>query len=316
MRFMSSARLLRLLSLLQTPRDWSGTELAVRLEVDARTVRRDVQKLRDLGYPVHATPGAAGYRLGAGARLPPLLLDDDEAVAVAVGLRTAAAGTVAGIEDSSLRALSKLEQVLPSRLRHRIAALHSATVTMPAAGPSVDPDVLTAIAATVRDHHRLRFDYESHDGATSVRDTEPHRLVHTGRRWYLIGWDTDRADWRTYRVDRLTPRVPTGPRFTPRTAPDAVEFLSRGVSTAPYRYQATVVLHTAPETAAERISPTVGVVEAIDAGTCRLHTGSNSLDELAVYIGLFDFPFRVEEPAELVTRIRDLAARLTEASAT
>ena len=311
----TSARLLRLLSLLQTPRDWTGADLAQRLDVDVRTVRRDIDKLRTLGYPVHATPGIAGYRLGAGAKLPPLLLDDDEAIAVAIGLRTAAAGTVAGIEETSLRALAKLEQVLPSRLRNRLNLMRSTTVTVPTTGPTVDPDTLTALATACRDNHQLRFDYQSHDGTSSVRRAEPHRLVHTGRRWYLIGWDLDRADWRTYRVDRMQPRSPTGPRFTPRQPPDLdlAGYLSRGVSTAAYRYRARITLHTPVETAAEYIPATIGVVEAIDSQTCLLHTGSNSLDELALYIGLFGFRFQVHEPPELIAHIRDLAARLTEA---
>jgi predicted DNA-binding transcriptional regulator YafY len=308
----TSARLLRLLSLLQSPRDWTGAELAERLDVDVRTVRRDIDKLRTLGYPVDATPGVAGYRLGAGAKLPPLLLDDDEAVAVALGLRTAAGGTIAGIEDSSLRALAKLEQVLPARLRYRVSMLQAATVTVPAGGPTVDPDVLTAVAAAIRDNHRLRFDYRTHDGATSLRATEPHRLVHTGRRWYLVGWDVDRADWRTYRVDRLLPRIPTGPRFTPREAPDAdlTGYLSRGVTTAPYRYAARITLRVAADVAAERIAPTVGVIEAVDAECCVLRTGSDSLDELAIYVAGFGFPFQVHEPPELVAHLRELAARL------
>jgi predicted DNA-binding transcriptional regulator YafY len=311
----TSARLLRLLSLLQTPRDWTGADLAQRLDVDVRTVRRDVDKLRSLGYPVHATPGVAGYRLGAGAKLPPLLLDDNEAIAVAIGLRTAATGTVAGIEETSLRALIKLEQVLPSRLRNRLNLMHSVTVTVPATGPTVDPDTLTAIATACRDHHQLRFDYQTHDGTTSVRRAEPHRLVHTGRRWYLIGWDLDRADWRTYRVDRMRPRIPTGPRFTPRQPPDLdlAGYLSRGMSTAAYRYQARITLHAPVEAAAERIPATIGVVEAIDSQTCLLYSGSNSLDELALYVGLFGFRFQVHEPPELIAHIRDLAARLTEA---
>ncbi|WP_107659400.1 helix-turn-helix transcriptional regulator [Nocardia suismassiliense] len=310
----TSARLLRLLSLLQTPRDWTGTDLAERLEVDVRTVRRDIDKLRNLGYPVDATPGVAGYRLGAGAKLPPLLLDDDEAVAGAIGLRTAAGGTITGIEDSSLRALTKLEQVLPSRLRHRVSLLQSVTVTGSAGGPTVDPDTLTAIAGAIRDSHRLRFDYRSHDGTTSLRTTEPHRLAHTGRRWYLIGWDVDRADWRTYRADRLHPRIPTGPRFTPRAAPDVdlSGYVSRGVSSAPYRYTASITLGVPAEVAADRIAPTVGVIEAADAETCLLRTGSNSLDELAIYVATFGFPFRVHEPPELVTHIRELSARLAE----
>ncbi|MBP2329805.1 putative DNA-binding transcriptional regulator YafY [Kibdelosporangium banguiense] len=311
---MTSARLLRLLSLLQTTRDWTGADLAERLEVDIRTVRRDIERLRNLGYPVIATPGLAGYRLGAGAKLPPLLLDDEEAIAVAVGLRTAATGTIAGIEESSLRALAKLEQVLPSRLRHRVSMLNSVTVTLPSRGPVVDPDVLTAMAAACRDHMRLRFDYVSHDGSESLRTTEPHRLVHTGKRWYLVGWDIDRADWRTFRVDRVRPRIPTGPRFTPRDAPDAAEHLSRGVSTSVYRYQAKITLQVPAEVAAERVSPTVGVIEAVDERSCLLHTGSNSLDEIVVYVGLFDFPFTVHEPPELITRVRELAARLSQAT--
>ncbi|MFD0366083.1 helix-turn-helix transcriptional regulator [Nocardia sp. GCM10030253] len=311
----TSARLLRLLSLLQTPRDWTGAELAERLEVDARTVRRDIDKLRNLGYPVEATAGVAGYRLGAGAKLPPLLLDDDEAVAVAIGLRTAAGGTITGIEDSSLRALTKLEQVLPSRLRYRVSLLHSTTVTVPAAAATVDPDILTAVAATIRDNHRLRFDYRSHDGTASLRTTEPHRLAHTGRHWYLIAWDLDRADWRTYRVDRLHPRIPTGPRFTPREAPDMdlAGYVSRGVTTSPYRYSARITLHVPAAVAADRIAPTVGVIEPIDDRTCLLRTGSNSLDELAIYVGLFGFPFHIHEPPELIDTVRALAARLTTA---
>ncbi|WP_067533303.1 helix-turn-helix transcriptional regulator [Nocardia crassostreae] len=312
----TSARLLKLLSLLQTPRDWTGADLAERLEVDIRTVRRDIEKLRTLGYPVHAVAGAAGYRLGAGAQLPPLLLDDYEAVAVAMGLRTAAGGTIAGIEESSLRALAKLEQVLPSRLRHRVSALQSATVAMPAGGPVVDPETLTAIAAAIRDRHRLRFDYRSHTGDDTRRTAEPHKLVHTGRRWYLIAWDVNRADWRTYRVDRLTPKTPTGPRFAPREGPtgDLFSFVSQAISSAPYRYHARVVLHTSAQRAAERIAPTVGAVETIDENTCVLHTGANSLDELAFYIGVFGFEFHVEEPPELVERVRELAARLDRAT--
>ena len=311
----TSARLLRLLSLLQTPGEWTGVELAQRLAVDVRTVRRDIQKLRDLGYPVHAIPGAAGYRLGAGTKLPPLLLDDEEAVAVAVGLRTAASGAVTGIEETSLRALAKLEQVLPARVRHRVNVLNEVTVTISAAGPTVDPDVLTAIATACREHERLRFDYHRHDGTDSVRETEPHRLVHTGRRWYLVGWDTDRQDWRTYRVDRIRPHIPTGPRFDPRPAPDVdlAGYLARGVSSAVYRYQARITLEVPAEAAAERIPPTVGVLEAVDPHTCVLHTGSNSLDEIAVYVALFGFRFRIHEPPELIAHIRALAARLSDA---
>jgi predicted DNA-binding transcriptional regulator YafY len=203
----TSARLLRLLSLLQARAEWSGAELAEELGVTTRTVRNDVQRLRDLGYPVQASPGVGGgYRLGAGAALPPLLLDDEEAVAVAVGLRTAAGASVTDIQETSIRALAKLEQVLPSRLRHRVHALQAATVEIPAPGPTVDAAVLTAVAAACRDDQRLRFDYRDHDGSASVRTVEPHRLVHDRGRWYLVAWDRDRADWRTFRADRIQPR--------------------------------------------------------------------------------------------------------------
>jgi predicted DNA-binding transcriptional regulator YafY len=313
----TSARLLRLLALLQTRRDWAGAELAERLGVTARTVRRDVDRLRSLGYPVHATSGVAGgYRLGAGAALPPLLLDDDEAVAVAVGLRTAAGGTVAGIEETSVRALAKLEQVLPSRLRHRVNALQSAMVPLRGGGPKVEAETLTAIAAACRDQQRLRFDYRSHDGTGSVRTVEPHRLVHTGRLWYLVAWDVDRREWRTFRVDRLRPRTPVGPRFVARTPPDpdVAAYTSWAVSTAAYRYRGRFTLHAPAAAVAERVSPGSATVEAIDERTCRLHTGSNSLDALAIYVGLMGIDFEVHEPPELVAHVRALAERLGRAA--
>jgi len=311
----TSARLLRLLSLLQTPRDWTGAELAERLEVDVRTVRRDVDKLRALGYPVNAARGVAGYRLGAGTTLPPLLLDDEEAVAVAVGMRTAASGGVAGVEEASLRALTKLETVLPSRLRHRVDGLRTVTVTIPPGVATVDPDVLMAVAAAARAHEQLRFDYRSSDGGETLRRTEPHRLVRTGRRWYLLAWDLDRGDWRTFRVDRLRPRIPTGPRFVPRELPpDLPGHVGRGITTSAYRYRARFTLHVPIEVAADRIAPTVGTLEAIDERSCTLHAGSNSLDELALYVGLFGFPFDVHEPPELVAHVRELAVRLAAAA--
>src|SRR6266852_1803753 len=205
----TSARLLRLLSLLEARRDWTGPQLAERLGVTTRTVRNDVERLRQLGYPVDAAPGVSGgYRLGMGAALPPLLLDDDEAVAVAIGLRTAAGGAVAGIEESSVRALAKLERLLPSRLRRRIGTLAAAMIALPGSGAPVEAGVLTAIAAACRDHERLRFDYHAHDGADTVRLTEPHRLVSSGRRWYLLAWDVDKRDWRTFRVDQMGLRLP------------------------------------------------------------------------------------------------------------
>ena len=283
----TSARLLRLLSLLQTRRDWSGAELAERLQITPRTVRRDIDRLRALGYPVLATAGTAGYRLGAGADVPPLLLDDDEAVAVAMGLRTAAGGSITGIEETSVRALAKVEQVLPSRLRHRINALQSVTVPMANTGPTVDPSTLTAIAAACRDSLRLRFDYRTHDGTSSIRTTEPHLQ-----------------------------RTPTGPRFTPRTPPDPdiSGYTSRAISTSASRYQARFTMHVSAETAAERIAPTTGALEPIDEASCTLRAGSNSLDELAIYVTTKGFDFQVHEPPELVEHVKTLAARLARAA--
>jgi predicted DNA-binding transcriptional regulator YafY len=307
----TSARLLRLLSLLQARADWSGPELADELGVTTRTVRNDVQRLRDLGYPVHASPGVGGgYRLGAGAALPPLLLDDEEAVAVAVGLRTAAGGGVTDIQETSVRALAKLEQVLPSRLRHRVQALQAATVEVPAPGPTVDAAVLTALAAACRDHQRLRFDYRDHDGSASVRSVEPHRLVHDRGRWYLVAWDSDRADWRTFRADRIQPRIPTGPRFVPREPPggDVVAYLRRGVGSATWRYRARVKVHAPASLVAGRLPPAV-LVDAVDERTCIIDAGSDTPQMLAVYLGMLDVDFEVDGPPELVEQLATLAAR-------
>ncbi|MGN9785359.1 helix-turn-helix transcriptional regulator [Nonomuraea sp. ZG12] len=311
----TSARLLKLLSLLQTHRDWSGSELADRLGVTGRTVRRDVDRLRELGYPVHATAGLSGYRLGAGHDLPPLLLDDEEAVAVAVGLRTAAQGSVTGIEETSLRALAKLERVLPTRLRHRVNALQSMTV--PLTGPAtVGADTLSAIAAACRDHESLRFDYSKPDGTAGTRTVEPYRLVATGRRWYLVAYDTGRDDWRVFRVDRLRLRTPGGPRFTPREPPDPdlAGYASRMISNAPYRYQGRVTVHAPAEAVAERVTPAAATVVPVDAATCLLIGGSNSLDELALWLASLGVPFEVHEPPELTAHLQVLSDRLADAA--
>src|SRR5438105_7498993 len=213
----TSSRLLELLSLLQGRRDWPGEELAERLEVSGRTVRRDMERLRQLGYPVESLTGPAGhYRLRAGSAMPPLLLDDEEAIAIAVGLRTAARASVTGIEETAVRALVKLEQVLPAHLRRRVGALGAATFTLPATGPTVDPQHLTTIAAACRESECLRFAYRRRDGADSRREVEPHSLVNHGRRWYLVAWDRRREDWRTFRVDRLAGPASTGVRFKAR----------------------------------------------------------------------------------------------------
>jgi predicted DNA-binding transcriptional regulator YafY len=308
----TSARLLRLLSLLQSRREWTGPELAQRLEVSERTVRNDVERLRALGYPVLANRGSVGgYRLGAGAQLPPLLLDDEEAVATVLGLR--AATGLSGVEEVSLRALAKVERVLPPRLRRRVAALSEFALRVPddTPAPQVDAEVLTTLASSCRDAERLRFDYRTHRGGESRREVEPYRLIAWGRRWYLLAWDVERGDWRTFRVDRITPRVPTGPRFVPRPLPaeDITAYLSGRVSAAAWRYRARVLVHAPASEVAPRIPAAAGHVEARDTTTCVLHTGSDSLDGLAVHLGLLGFDFTVTEPPELVDRIAELAAR-------
>ncbi|MFI1417666.1 helix-turn-helix transcriptional regulator [Streptomyces sp. NPDC020731] len=310
----TSARLLRLLSLLQTPRVWPGSELAERLGVSGRTVRNDIDRLRELGYPVDATRGAVGgYRLGAGAAMPPLLLDDEEVVAVTVALRTAAQGAVPGTEETSLRALAKLEQVLPSRLRRRVRTLQAYTVAVPSDRPvpTVSADVLTTLVSACRDRERLRFDYLDHVGSATRRVVEPYRAVNWGRRWYLVAWDVERENWRIFRADRIQPRTPTGPRFAPREPPggDIAAYVSRRVSSTAWRYHARVTVHAPATAVIERINPAVGTVEAIDADSCVLTTGADTVQVLAVHLGMLDFDFDVTEPAELVTHLRRLADR-------
>jgi len=319
----TSARLLRLLSLLQSRR-WTGTELAEKLGVSGRTVRTDVERLRHLGYPVLAGRGSnGGYRLGAGATLPPLLLDDDEAVAVVVGLRAAASGTsggtVTGIGESALQALTKVEQILPSALRRKVSALSSQLVAVPPdrATTTVDPSVLTHLAALCRDQQRLRFDYRTHSGTDTVRTVEPYRLVNWGRRWYLVAFDVDSQDWRTFRVDRMSPRTPTGPHFTARDLPDQdlAAYVARRTSAAAWRYRTRVTVHASAEYVLDRINPAVGTVAAIDAHSCLLDTGADSLDTLAVYLGMLGVEFSVTDPPELLDHIRTLADRYRRACA-
>jgi len=313
----TSARLLRLLSLFQVQRYWSGADLSDRLDVTARTLRRDVDRLRSLGYPVHSTSGTAGgYQLGAGATLPPLLLDDDEAVAVALGLRTSAS-SVTGIEEASMRALMKLEQVLPPRLGHRVAALHAFIVPLGSRdstnrGSTVDAERLSAIAGACRDQEGIRFSYNNRTGAPSARIVEPHRLVHTGYRWYLVAWDLVRKDWRTFRVDRIEGKLKTSTRFKPRKPPDGdfAAFVSKSLSQVPYPYQARVTLDVPVDAVAKRIPPSAGVLEAIDDSSCMLRTGSHSLEGITIHLSLLGVGFRVHEPPELIDYIRQLTERL------
>jgi predicted DNA-binding transcriptional regulator YafY len=313
------SRLLRLLSLLQTPRDWTGAELASRLEVSPRTIRNDIERLRALGYPVHATRGSVGgYRLEAGTSMPPLLLEDDEAVAVAIGLRTATGGAVTGIEETSLRALAKLEQVLPPRLRRQVSTLQQVTVRVARRrpGPTVDPSMLTELARLAREHFTLRFDYSDRREQASQRRVEPYRIVSAGPRWYLVAWDLERDAWRTFRVDRMRPGLSPGPRFSPRELTDAQVdgLVSRGVPPEARRHQARIIVRCPATELAERIGPWVGRITAIDENSCTLDTGADNLDHLANYLGFLGADFSVVEPPELVDQVRKLAARFAAAS--
>jgi predicted DNA-binding transcriptional regulator YafY len=313
----TSSRLLELLSLLQGRRDWPGNELAARLDVSGRTIRRDMDRLRRLGYPVESLSGpAGGYRLRAGSAMPPLLLDDEEAIAIAVGLRTAARASVTGIEETAVRALVKLEQVLPAHLRRRVAALGAATYTLPVAGPTVDPQHLTVIAAACRDSECLRFGYRSRDGIDSRREVEPHSLVNHGRRWYLVAWDRGRDDWRTFRVDRLATPASTGVRFVARSLPekDAAAYVERSITGAPNRFEARVTLHVAAEEITSRVPAYWGTIEPLDAHTCEYRTGDDDLRWLALRVAMLGVDFDVHEPPELVEHLRTLASRLRRAA--
>jgi predicted DNA-binding transcriptional regulator YafY len=309
---MRSSRLLTLLSLLQARRDWPGGELAGRLDVSRRTIRRDVERLRELGYPVESLTGpAGGYRLAAGTAMPPLLLDDDEAIAIAVGLRTAARASVTGIEETSVRALVKLEQVLPAHLRRRVQALGASTAILPAGGPTVDPQVLTVLAGACRDRECVRFGYRARDGAFGRREVEPHALVNRGRRWYLVCWDRGRDDWRTFRVDRIEEPSALAVRFAGRALPadDPAAFVEQRFVSLPSRYEARLTLF-AP---AESIRTPWGTVTPIDDERCEYRTGDDDLGWLAIRVAMLGVEFEVHEPPELVEQLRTLAGRLARA---
>jgi predicted DNA-binding transcriptional regulator YafY len=315
----TSARTLRLLSLLQSHRYWQGTELAERLEVSLRTLRRDIDRLRELGYPVEAQRGVdGGYQLAAGAALPPLVIDDEEAVALAVGLQTAAQSPVEGIAESSLRVLAKVVQVMPTRLRRRIDALRAMTVAAVWDGPAkagIDPVALTAVALACRDNEGLRFSYTAADGRHSDRHTEPHRLVCYGRRWYLVAYDLTRHDWRSFRVDRLTTPQSTGSRFRPRDLPaaDAAEFVRAGLVenfSRPYRVE--VLVDAPAATVRERIGRW-STVEEVGPEQCRVRMTVESLDWPTMALGSLDADFRVLDPPELLDQIHRWGARFNRA---
>lgn len=313
-----TGRALQLLSLLQTHRLWRGADLAERLEVTERTVRRDIDRLRGLGYPVDATSGTeGGYRLATGAHVPPLVLDDDEAVAVAIGLRYAAGAAIGGMEESSLRALTKVEQLLPDRLRRRVSALHSSVTSLLWAADDivVDPEALSVLAAACRDREEVRFDYQRRDGEDSRRLVEPHQFVTAGRRWYLVAWDQRRHDWRTFRLDRLREARLAGRRFEPRQIPggDAASFVATSLGSMPRRHEATLAIDA-------EFAELEDVLEWIDhtpvetgAETSLIKIRGDDLAGLAMMIARIALvaPVTVMEPAELTGTVGQLATHLT-----
>jgi predicted DNA-binding transcriptional regulator YafY len=315
----TSSRTLRLLSLLQAQRYWPGAELAQRLDVSVRTLRRDIDRLRQLGYPVAGERGVdGGYQLAAGGALPPLVLDDDEAVALVVGLQSAAQGSVAGLAESSVRALSKVVQVMPPRLRHRAGALHAMTVPAMWAGGSstIDPEVLTTIALACRDTERLRFTYTTRGGEGSERRVEPYRLVSLGRRWYLVAYDVDRQDWRSFRLDRLTEPCNTRHRFNPRPVPtgDAASFVRAGIDKMAAPITIEAVIHAPPAVVRDKVG-SWGTVEDMGDGRSRLRMTSDSMDWPALALGALGSEFEVLSPPEMVDHLRDWARRFGDAVA-
>jgi predicted DNA-binding transcriptional regulator YafY len=324
----SSARLLALLGLMQSRRRWTGPELADRLGVSDRTIRKDIDRLRLLGYPVDAVRGPGGhYELGVGASMPPLLLDEDEAVAVAVGLR--AAGGIAGIEETSIRALAKLDSVLPHHLQRQVAAMHEAVVKGPentgsnVSDPVVDAGLLTDLAAAIRDRVEVRFDYRSVPEPTSGgapvpdrRQVEPYRLVSWQRRWYLVARDGRTDTWAPYRVDWMMLKTPGGRRFRPIPFPDReyTSFVLREVAFAGWAVHARVLVDACADEVLARINPTVGVVEPVDDHHCVLVTGGDSVEVVAVWIGMLGLDFHVDEPPALVEALRVQARRYAAAT--
>ncbi|MCI5071102.1 YafY family protein [Acidovorax sp.] len=302
----SSTRLLRLLSLLQTRSHWMGQDLAERLEVHPRTLRRDIDRLRQLGYPVEASSGVAGgYAFRAGQALPPLLLDDGEALAVSIALRTATAGAVGGIEEPALRALVKLEQAMPARLRQQVDALRSTIQPLDRVGPVVEVSVLAALASACRDQLRTEFHYEDSKGRSAQRSVEPQGVVHTGQRWYLVAWDRTRGDWRTFRIDRIVGAPQLGAHFAPRASPDGGDlkaYVARSISVAPHAETARVVLHAPHAEMSRRIPPSAAVVQPLEEGRrCLMECGVS--DSLVYWLMALDVEFEVLAPASLADRL-------------
>ncbi|WP_417233758.1 helix-turn-helix transcriptional regulator [Arthrobacter sp.] len=309
-------RVLGLLNLLQSRPVWTGTELAAELGVTTRSIRRDVERLRRLGYPIRATQGVGGgYQLGAGKALPPLLLDDGEAVAVAVSLRLAAGGSVAGVGEAALRALAKLDQMLPARLRAPVEAVSSSTLSLDDArgGTGIVPSSrLLELARAIRTPEVVTFGYTAAgpDAVPAERRVEPYRLVSAGRRWYLMAFDLDRDAWRTFRLDRIEAMHSTGFRFARRDAPDAAEFVQTAISQNPYAHVARVRIQAAADTVRSQLPASVASVEPDGDDACILTAGGNSLEFVALHVALLGHEATVLEPAELLPVLRDVGARL------
>lgn len=308
----TTARTLHLLSLLQSRRLWSGSELISRLEVSERTLRRDIDRLRALGYEVTSHSGpTGGYQLHGGADIPPLLFDDDEAIAIALGLLTAAGGTVEGMEETSIRALTKLEQVLPPRVRRRVATLQAAVVPLARSWVTVDPETLTTVAQACRDRERLRFEYTTREGDESERHVEPHQLVSIYQRWYLLAYDRDRGDWRTFRLDRIRSPWGTRLRFSPRSIPggSAATYVEESLRSRPMPYQAVATVD-APAGEIERKLGRWGVVETLDEARCTVRIQGDGAEPLASALIWLGTDFTVHEPPELIDHLGELADRL------
>lgn len=299
----TTSRALTLLSLLQSRRTWTGAELIDRLGVSERTLRRDIDRLRELGYHVRAVSGpAGGYHLEAGADIPPLLLDEEEAVAIGMGLMTAASGSIIGLQDTSVRALAKLEQVLPPPLRKRIRTLQEAVTPQLYSWASVDMATLTVVAQACRDHERLRFQYTARDAEPAERHVEPHQLVWIHQRWYLLAHDRDRDDWRTFRLDRLSDPKPTRIGFRARPIPggDALDYVSKSIRSVPTRYQMEAVFAGPIDAVRSRVWAPDATLTALDDGRTRLQSRSDHLEWLVFQLLWVGLPFEILEPSELI----------------